>query len=94
MSLKDGDEVAFELPEDAYASCQESVLGLYRSHNTALRDKLISRLLSYVYINRDGAIDSTLLVLVYGNCKTSRLIYMRSSCLPPRMMQFPRSCLT
>ncbi|KAH9002313.1 Sec63 Brl domain-containing protein [Lactarius hatsudake] len=43
---RDGDEVASELPEDADASYQESVLDLYRSDNTALRDKLIKRLLS------------------------------------------------
>lgn len=40
------DEVASELPEDTDASCQESVLDLYRSHKTALHGKLISRLLS------------------------------------------------
>ncbi|KAI9447836.1 Sec63-domain-containing protein [Lactarius indigo] len=43
---RDSDEVASELPEVADASYQESVLDLYRSHNTALRDKLIYRLLS------------------------------------------------
>lgn len=46
VPARDGDEVAFELPEDADASCQESVLDLYRSHNTASRDKLINRLFS------------------------------------------------
>lgn len=46
--LKDSDEVAYELPEDADTSCQESVLDVYRSHNTALHDKLINGLLSYV----------------------------------------------
>ncbi|KAH9061030.1 hypothetical protein EDB87DRAFT_528933 [Lactarius vividus] len=43
---RDGGEVPSELPEDADASYQESVLNLYRSDNTALRDKLIKRLLS------------------------------------------------
>ena len=93
QSLKDSDKVAPELPEDADASCQESVLDLYRPHNTASRDRLINRLLSYVYINRESAIDSTLLVIENGNCKPSRLLYMRSSHLPLRMRGYLKSCL-
>jgi hypothetical protein len=39
-----------ELSEDQEASCPETVLDLYRFQNAAApRDKLMSRLLSYVY---------------------------------------------
>lgn len=39
-----------ELPEDQEASCLETVLDLYRSQDAPVpRDKLMSRLLSYVY---------------------------------------------
>jgi hypothetical protein len=52
-SLKGGNEVASELVAEDHqdASCLETVLDLYRSRNAAAspRDKLMSRLLSYVY---------------------------------------------
>ena len=46
-----GNEIASELPDDPEASRQETVLDLYRSQKVAgaPRDRLMSKLLSYVY---------------------------------------------
>lgn len=47
---KGGNGVASELSDDPEASCQQTVLDLYRSQNAAApRDRLMSKLLSYVY---------------------------------------------
>ncbi|KAH9994114.1 hypothetical protein BJV74DRAFT_832025 [Russula compacta] len=51
VSDRGGNDVVSELSEDQEASCQETVLNLYRSHSEAAppRGKLMSRLVSYVY---------------------------------------------